>query len=591
MDARIGDVPRLVDHQALVVGADIAAGFDEILVVVVIPAQAHIGGRRQEAQAQFHAVAGFRLQVGIGDGGVTEHQVGETEVDVVVGRRAEAAGVAGEQRPLVGETPDQAEFRRHAGLFQLRYRHARIVFGEDAIHVRLQFIAVHAHARHQRQPAIGQAHFVLCVQAQLGGGADGEITYRERIRQNGGTGLAIGQHLETIALLADFSVRAVEAIRQRVFHGARGEYLVEHRLQTMHALIEVELAVARGAVGTRLVGALRGFAVLAVHLPMQAVGKALVQRIHFMGEGHPRTGLPVARRHAGGGGVVDGGIHVGIGVVLVALHRQPEALVLAGRVHQLGQDAATIAFVRVGRGAGVVEAAHLALVFGLLALAVVDVDHAAPALATERGGDAAQHAVPVAVVAEFQADVAVLAIVEIIQRILGDEGDHTTQRVRTIQRTGRTTHDLHPLEGLQIGEIAVGIRKRADVEAGRHGNAVGLDAHAVAIQATDADAADTEAGSTAGGRQAGFVAQQITQVVHQLVIQAFPVDHIDGGGHIAQCTFGTRGRHLHPVEFMGDIGGRAGIGSGVGRQRQRKPQGGAEDIRAVHGGHQGELAR
>src|SRR6185437_4094403 len=208
---------------------------------------------------------------------------------------------------------------------------------------------------------------------------------------------------------------------------------------------------------------------------------------------------------AGGGGAVDRGQHVGIGVVFVAFHGQAETLVFAGRIDQLGQAAATIAVLRVGRGARVVVAAHIALVVGFLALAVVDVDHAAPVFATEGAGDAAEQALPLAVVAEFQADVAVLAILEVISRILGDEGNYAAKCVRAVQRTRRPAHDLHALERVQVGEVAVGVGERADVEAGRHGDAIGLDAHAIAIQAADADAAEAETGGTAADRQARLV--------------------------------------------------------------------------------------
>ncbi|KAG1274465.1 hypothetical protein G6F64_015124 [Rhizopus arrhizus] len=97
-----------------------------------------------------------------------------------------------------------------------------------------------------------------------------------------------------------------------------------------------------------------------------------------MGERHAGAVLLVARLHAGGGGAVDRRQHVGLGLVFVAFHGQAETLVLARRVAQLGQAAAAIAVLRVGRGTGVVEAAHVTLVVGSLARAMVDVDHAAP---------------------------------------------------------------------------------------------------------------------------------------------------------------------------------------------------------------------
>ncbi|MGG2099272.1 hypothetical protein, partial [Stenotrophomonas sp. NRRL B-14846] len=56
---------------------------------------------------------------------------------------------------------------------------------------------------------------------------------------------------------------------------AGAERLVELRLQAVHALVEVELAVAAAAVGAVLIGDLGGFTVLGIQLPMQAVAKPL----------------------------------------------------------------------------------------------------------------------------------------------------------------------------------------------------------------------------------------------------------------------------------------------------------------------------
>ncbi|MNI41308.1 hypothetical protein D3C73_955580 [compost metagenome] len=199
--------------------------------------------------------------------------------------------------------------------------------------------------------------------------------------------------------------------------------------------------------------------------------------------------------------------------------------------------------------------------------------------ATEGAGDATEQAFPLAVVAELQADVAVLAILQVIGRVLGDEGNHAAECVRAVQRAGRSAHDLHALERVQIGEVAVGVGERADVEAGRHGDAIGLDAHAIAIQAADADAAEAETGGTAADRQARLVADQILDVLHQMPVHLLAVDHIDGGRDIAHCPLGAGGGDLHPIE-LARVG--RGIGSSMGGQRQGHPQGNGKGSRAGH---------
>jgi len=349
----------------------------------------------------------------------------------------------------------------------------------------------------------------------------------------------------------------------------------------MHPLVEVEHAVAAAAVGAVFVGDLGGLAVLAVQLPAQAVGEGRVQRVHFMRERHPRAGLPVVRLHAGGGDVVDGRQHVGVGDVLVALHGQAQALAVVGRIDQLGQHAAAVALLRIGCGAGVVGAAHPALVACFLALAVVDVDHAAPARAAEGGGHPAEQALPVAVVAQLQADVGALVVAQVIGRVLGDEGDHATQRVGAVQRTGRAAHDFHPLERFQVGEVAVGAGEAADGEAARHGDAVGLDQHAVAVQPADAEAAQAEAGHAAGHRDARFVADQVGDVVDELPVQLFAFDHIDRGGDVGDRAAGAGGGDLDAFQVVGI--GRRGCGwVGMGG-KQRRPQGGAQGGGTDHG--------
>src|SRR3546814_7282308 len=90
------------------------------------------------------------------------------------------------------------------------------------------------------------------------------------------------------------------------------------------------------------------------------------------------------------------GQYVGVGAVLVAFDGEPEALVGRRLEHQLGEQAAAVAVLRVGSGTRAALAADLAPVLRRLALAMIDHRHARPAPAAERGGGAGIQAVPAA---------------------------------------------------------------------------------------------------------------------------------------------------------------------------------------------------
>ena len=426
-----------------------------------------------------------------------------------------------------------------------------------------------------------KTHFVLHVERGGGGFADREIAHRENIGQHDRRGDAgVEEGAQAVALLPRFGPGQVEAIGQLMLDAARGEALAEIRLQAIHALVEVELAFAHVAQRGRrqaaadLARVLRGLAVLAIYLPVEAVGEPGIDRIHFMGEGNARTGLVVFGDHriverAGEGLQSLRSEQVGVGIVLVAFHGQPETLVFARREHQLGQQAAAVAILRVGLGARAADTADFALVLGFLALPMADRDQSRPAVAAERGGRAAEQAVPAAVVAELEAKVGVLAFLQVIRRVLGDEGDGAAQRIGAIQRTGGAAHDFHALERVQVDEVAVGVGEAADGERIRYRDAIGLDAHAVTAQAADADVAQAETAEAAADGDAGFVAEQVLEVADQQFVHAFAFDHIDRVGHVGDGAFAARGGDLHAFEF---IDGGAGIGGSFGVRAGGKRQ-------------------
>ena len=285
--------------------------------------------------------------------------------------------------------------------------------------------------------------------------------------------------------------------------------------------------------------------------------------------------------HAGNGDVVvpRAAQHLGVGLVLVAFHGQAEALVRARREHQLRQQAAAVAFLRIG-GCGAAGAADLAHVLGLLALAMAYRHQSRPAFAAERRGGAAEQAVPVALVAELEAEVAVLAVLEVIRGILGDEGDNAAERVGAVQRTGRAAHYLDALERVEVDEVAVGVGEAADRERVRHRDAVDLDAHAVAAEAADADVAEAEAAGAVGHGDAGLVAEQVLEVADQQLVHALAFDHVDRVRHVGDGALGAGGGDHDAAEFGGDVvvgigrrGGRKGLRAGDAGQGDAQGQG------------------
>src|SRR3546814_3657165 len=87
---------------------------------------------------------------------------------------------------------------------------------------------------------------------------------------------------------------------------------------------------------------------------------------------------------------------------------------------------------------------------------MIDHRHARSAPAAERGGGAGIQAVPAAFVAEAQAEVGVLARLQIVRRILGHERHRAAEGIGAIERTCRPAHDLDPFERVEVDEVAVG---------------------------------------------------------------------------------------------------------------------------------------
>src|SRR3546814_11398519 len=95
--------------------------------------------------------------------------------------------------------------------------------------------------------------------------------------------------------------------------------------------------------------------------------------------------------------------------------------------------------MRISDWSSDVCSSDLAPVLRRLALAMIDHRHARPAPAAERGGGPGVQSVPAALVAEAQAEVGVLARLQIVRRILGHERHRAAEGIGAIEQIGRAS--------------------------------------------------------------------------------------------------------------------------------------------------------
>jgi hypothetical protein len=240
---------------------------------------------------------------------------------------------------------------------------------------------------------------------------------------------------------------------------------------------------------------------------------------------------------------------------------------LVGRIDQLGQQAATVAALRVRSGAAGAPGLDLAHVLQLLPLVVPDRDQSRPAIAAERCRGTGEEAIVFAFVAELETEGAVLAVFQIIGWVLGLEGNHPAQRVGAVQGAARATHHFHALERVEVDEVAVGVGETADGERFGYRDAIGFHPHAVAAQAADADVAQAEAANVRSHRDARLVAEQVFQVAGDLPVHFLAVDRGDRGRHVLERTLGARGRDHDAAELVDSSRSRGKQRVGLGWRR------------------------
>ena len=245
---------------------------NEIVVVVAEKRQMQAPGAIAKAQAQFRAAAAFGLQAGVGDGLVAAYEVGEAQVDVVVGGRSEALAVAGVGGKRLSQSVEGADLHRQVRILVVLGRWRTGIAAEiDGIGADVRLEAVESDSGGQSQGAVEQGDFILQEDRELGnlggrgisGGEGEELPHQLPGGVEGGA-------VPNGDIAREIPVQAVDCM---VVEPSGGEGLAKLHGQAVNPLLiaGVPPAALHGAAGAGafLVRQLLGFRTLAVKSGLQ----------------------------------------------------------------------------------------------------------------------------------------------------------------------------------------------------------------------------------------------------------------------------------------------------------------------------------
>src|SRR3989338_6525507 len=297
-------------------------------------------------------------------------------------------------------------------------------------------------------------------------------------------------------------------------------------------------------------GLLAGLAVLVGELAMNLVNQQGVELLG-MGEGVAFTVDAVfSILGADGCGIAVVAQYAGVGVVLVTLVGQLQAAAVAVIPAEFAQQVVGAVIQRVGLLARCADTTLTAVGVRGLTAAPAQMQQTIDLTQACGEGGAALPAVIAAVITGFQAGVSVIAFVQIVAGILGQEAHRAANRIAAVQRTGRATDDFHLLDGVEVDVIALGAEETAKGESVRHTDAIDLGQYAVAANAADGKARQAEAITTATDRYAGLVADQILDVLDVLLVDLPFGLYRHGARHLVEGLLGTGGRDGHGIELV-----------------------------------------
>ncbi|MNO87781.1 hypothetical protein D3C76_792080 [compost metagenome] len=323
---------------------------------------------------------------------------------------------------------------------------------------------------------------------------------------------------------------------------AQLEALVHLRVQRpqLFLVLRVAGAVAQAAGAEAfLEGFLADLAILMAQLPLHLVGQRAADLEAVVQADALAVGAVGGQRTVDGAG--DVAEHVGVGVVGVALVGQLYTVAFLVVPADLGQQVVGVEVHRVGVFAGRADAAAAAEGFGFVAAAAADGEQAVDRAAAAGEGRAAQPGFVGAVEAGLEAGVDVVAVSQVVGRVLGDEAHRAADGVAAVQRAGRAAEDLDALHGVEVDVVAARVEERAEGEGGGHADAVDLGQYAVAVDAADVEAGQAEAAPRAADRHARLVAHQILDVVRVGAVDVLFRLHGHGAGDGVDRLLGAGG--------------------------------------------------
>ena len=355
------------------------------------------------------------------------------------------------------------------------------------------------------------------------------------------------------------------AISQQVVGFSDDEGLVQLRVEHPLLFFVQRVPRAHDVAGEREVvfqGARFGLGDLVVEAPLDVVGqqrvedKAMLQAETFTADGVLGGARAVhAHRLAAIERAADRAFLIAVVVVLVLLVGQAQARVVGVVPAGLGQHVGGAHVFRVGGGAIQASAVVVIVGFGLVAVALAEVQQAVELLDATRHGGGFQPAVIGRAVAGFQAGTDVLAGLDDVVRVEGEIAHRAANGAAAIKGRRRATENFHALDDFRVDVVALGLGVWAVEETVGDFHAVDLGQDPVAVDTTNVVAADAAAGAGAADRNARFIAHQVLDAVDVVAVELFAGLHADRGRHAVDALFLARGADGHLLQGEGAAGG------------------------------------
>src|SRR5690606_10319417 len=297
----------VLEGQTVIAGRVVGQGdlFDEVVIAVVEQRQTEAAAIVLAAQADFQTVAGFRFEVGIGQGLVVAGDIDEFAEDIHCVGCAESGGILAIQTVSIVDLVGNTQLRGQLTVTEVAW----ITFHWVAVQVcrgDLGLEPVMVVAQPGEQGPAADLHAILDEQGVFLGDRVGEVADREglaerarRYRLAGGA-----EDFPAAAQVAAFQTAQIETPGYVMgqLAGAKGCIQLGIERPGLFLVTGITLALAQGAAGeTVLIGDLAQLAVLIAEIPAQALGQRAGQT-QVVAQGKALALRGVRRRMSPGGG-------------------------------------------------------------------------------------------------------------------------------------------------------------------------------------------------------------------------------------------------------------------------------------------------